>query len=358
MASDFTHVEQLNNAAMKRLGMDKEGSLYKITNYEFYEYSEIKLMTDPAYSEKDFEARLENKGATDNEKLLEFARIVNSTDITDEDLLDCYLELDNVAYWMAFQMLINNVDTNCRNFYIYSPSNLEKWYLISWDNDGAFADLYYEYNGRITDPWRTGVADYWGTVLFKRILRTEKFRNAVLAAAEDIKDNYLTPWHIEELLGLYYDNIEEIMYSSVDKAHLNKAQQEWLTERFPDNIEEQYRKIVDSMKSPMPFFLGSITMNDGNMSLNWAASYDFNNEKIKYIVEVSDDPSFEKVLYKTETDKLSISFPHVWGAGSFFIRVVAENESGYRMYSFDSASADGYGNVYSAKKYVLQDYKQ
>ena len=121
------------------MNLDKECCLYKVNAFEFWEYDDVKLTTDPAFDEKKFNIRLENKGNTDNEKLIKLMDLVNDRQIPDQTILDYYVDKENIAYWMAFQILIDNVDTNCRNFYLYSPSDSEKWYIISWDNDGAFS---------------------------------------------------------------------------------------------------------------------------------------------------------------------------------------------------------------------------
>lgn len=52
-----------------------------------------------------------------------------------EELLEKYFDVENLTYWMAFQLLTGNCDTQSRNMYLYSPQNLDTWYLLDWDND-------------------------------------------------------------------------------------------------------------------------------------------------------------------------------------------------------------------------------
>ena len=52
-----------------------------------------------------------------------------------ETIMDKYVDPENIQYWMAFQMLLGNDDTQSRNMYLYSPQNSTKWYIIPWDND-------------------------------------------------------------------------------------------------------------------------------------------------------------------------------------------------------------------------------
>ena len=42
----------------------------------------------------------------------------------------------HIVYWMAFQILMGNVDTQNRNVYLYSPLNSDIWYFIAWDKIG------------------------------------------------------------------------------------------------------------------------------------------------------------------------------------------------------------------------------
>lgn len=75
------------------------------------------------------------------------------TDLNDNsksigDILDQYFDRENLTYWMAYQILTGNVDTQNRNTYLYSPQNSDTWYLIAWDNDGSFMRTEYNIQNR------------------------------------------------------------------------------------------------------------------------------------------------------------------------------------------------------------------
>ena len=76
------------------------------------------------------------KGSSDHTKLLEMLQVLNDDSIPMEEILGRYFNAENIAYWMAFQLLTGNVDTQNRNCYLYSPLNSETWYILDWDNDG------------------------------------------------------------------------------------------------------------------------------------------------------------------------------------------------------------------------------
>ena len=353
----FTHVEQLNNRARKRMGLAEECSLYKVNIFEFWEYNDIRLTTDPLYNEKKFENRLENKGTTDNDKIISLMDLVNKGEISDQELLDCYVEKENIAYWMAFHILLDNQDTNCRNFYLYSPVISEKWYIISWDNDGAFARIRAEIYNNKPVPWRFGVHNYWGTRLFRNLLRTKDFRDAVLNAAADLKEHYMTAEHVRALLDCYMEKTGYILSGKADSKSFRLELYEKIAERIPDEIEKNYDRLVDSFNYPTPYFIGKPVYNEDTkeVSVPWDESYDFEGRSVSYLVEVSQEPDFETVLYSEMFDGTRAVFTHTWGPGKFFVRVSAINEDGYMMSAFSSTWVDGFGSVYSAESYSIAE---
>ena len=124
----YTQVEQLNKTALKAHGVDPNGQLYKINSFEFYRYEDvIRLTTDPAYDQTAFEKHLEIKGNSDHSKLIKMLDVLNDESSSmDDELFVTYFDKENIAYWMAFQLLTGNTDTQNRNVYLYSlktPAN-------------------------------------------------------------------------------------------------------------------------------------------------------------------------------------------------------------------------------------------
>lgn len=185
----YTQVEQLNKTALKAHGLDHRGHLYKINFCEFYRYEDvIVLKNDPQYDVKKFEEILEIKGDDDHTKLIQMLEKVNDYSIPIEEILEEYFDMENIAYWMAFNLLVGNVDTQSRNFYIYSPQNIDRWYIIPWDIDGMLRRTEYQLVGRTDyEAWESGVSNYWGNVLFQRCLKSEEYRKALDDAMEDLK---------------------------------------------------------------------------------------------------------------------------------------------------------------------------
>ena len=49
---------------------------------------------------------------------------VNDYSIPIDEILNQYFDTENITYWMAYQILTGNVDTQNRNSYIYSLPHL------------------------------------------------------------------------------------------------------------------------------------------------------------------------------------------------------------------------------------------
>ena len=188
----YTQVEQLNKTALKNHGLDANGQLYKINSFEFYRYKDvIRLQDDPDYDQRAFEELLEIKGDSDHSKLIAMLEAVNDNSIPISTVLDRYFDRENLTYWMAFQILTGNVDTQNRNMFLYSPLNSDTWYFLDWDNDGSFMRPEYALR-EFTDQesWEIGVSNYWGNVLFQRCLKSEAFREELDAAIQDLRSSF------------------------------------------------------------------------------------------------------------------------------------------------------------------------
>ena len=131
----FTQVERLNKTALKAHGLDKSGHLYKVNSFDFHRYEDtIKLADDPDYNQANFEGMLEIKGDSDHTKLIEMLEALNDESQKIDDVLDTYFDTENLVYWLAFQILTGNCDTQNRNCYLYSrltPRSGTSWIGIT-----------------------------------------------------------------------------------------------------------------------------------------------------------------------------------------------------------------------------------
>lgn len=199
-------------------------------------------------------------------------------------------------------------------------------------------------------------APYWGNALFQRALKTETFRQALDAAVEDLKA-YLSPERINAMAEEYSAIIKPYLYRmpDVQYAPLTETEYDAIVSGLNAEIQANYDSYYESYLKPMPFYIDTPRVQDGKMVYTWNSAYDFNSETITYTFELATDYTFSNPLIKQE----GLLIPDVKGdtlpAGQYFIRVTAENTSGYQQYAFDYYVIDS-GKVYGTKCfYVLED---
>lgn len=351
----YTQVEQLNKTALKAHGLDRNGHLYKINYFEFYRYEDtVMLKDDPGYDVKKFEELLEIKGSDDHTKLINMLEKVNDYSIPIEDILAENFDSENIVYWLAFNILMGNVDTQSRNVYIYSPLNSDRWYFIPWDNDASLRKEEHKILGRSDySEWETGVSNYWGNVFFQRCLKSESFRTELTAAIEYLK-KYLSPEKIDSLASSYASVVKPFVYRYPDSTYapLTSSQYDTVIGGLKNEIDLNYGLYYESYNKPMPFFIGVPEKKDGMISILWDAAYDFDDEKITYSFELATDSNFSNIIYKNDTLGLPTTQFDMLPQGQYFIRVKATNESGYTQTAFDYYVNET-GKIYGTKCFYV-----
>lgn len=352
----YTQVEQLNKTALKVHGLNPEAQLYKVNFFEFYRYEDsIKLTSDPTYDRSVFEYYLEIKGDSDHTKLIQMLADLNDDSQSMELILEKYFDVENIAYWMAFQILTGNTDTQSRNVYLYSPQNSDTWYILDWDNDGMlFRTENHVKQHNVDVGWEYGISNYWGNVLFRRCLQTARYREALDAAVRELHD-YLNADRIEEMTAHYRSITEQYIWQMPDIEYLplTKPQYHTVAQALPEEIEENYQKYPEGYRYPMPFYIDLPSLQNGALQLSWDPSYDFDAEDITYTVELARDYQFRQMLYQEEDVVLPMTQTAAPGAGQYFIRVRATNASGYTQPAFDYYRAEQ-GKVYGVKCFYIQ----
>lgn len=352
----YTQVEQLNKTALQRHGLDKRGHLYKINYCEFYRYEDaIRLKEDPEYDVKKFEEIMEIKGDDDHSKLIALLEKINDFSIPIDTILKEHFDIENITYWMAFNMLLGNIDSQSRNFFLYSPQNVDRWYILPWDIDAMLRREEYRVLGRVDyDAWESGVSNYWGNRLFQRCLKSEWFLEELDKAVEDLHGRF-TEEYINSYVQTYAKLIKPYLYSGRDLLHapLTKKEFDHVVNYIPTEMEDNYKRYKDSLTNPLPFYIGTPEKTKTGYNLQWDPSYDFNREDIVYTFELATDYLFEKPIYKAENLKLpTVEIPKKLKAGQYFIRIKAKNESGKEQYAFDYYRVTG-GKVYGTKCFYI-----
>lgn len=353
----YTQVEQLNGSGLKAHGLDSNAQLYKVNFFEFLLYEDtIKLEDDPDFDRVAFEKLLEIKGDRDHHKLIEMLQAVNDLDRPIDQTLDTYFDRENLTYWLAFQILIGNTDTQSRNVYLYSPQNSQRWYFIPWDHDSAFFKKEYEiekFAGKTS--WESGISNYWGNRLFQRALKSATFRQELDETIQDLKGK-LNPDYLSQEVAKYQETVKPYVTKEPDSTHLGltPSQYDEVAAAIPKEIESNYQDYLDSLKKPMPFFIGIPEKDEnGKLKVRWDAAYDLNGQKITYKVEVAKDFEFKEIIHTEEGITLSETVLDMPEKGHYFARVTATNEAGETRHAFDYYVTE-VGKHFGVKSFFIQ----
>ncbi len=353
----YTQVEQLNKTALKAHGLDRYGQLYKVNYFEFYRYEDaIKLQTDPAFDKAEFEQYLEIKGDDDHTKLIKMIEAVNDTSIPIDDVIDKYFDIENLTYWMAFNLLVENVDTQSRNCYLYSAQNEERWYFLCWDIDGMFKTDEALIHGLIDyDSWECGVSNYWGNIFFQRCLKSEKFRQKLNEAVNDIK-GILTKEKLSGMVSDYRSVVEQYLWKDPDITYESLTQEEYdyVAEHLPELVDVYYENYKKSLEKPLPFYIGTPVVDQDKLEFVWENSYDFQQQDITYKAVLSKDPeekevidSYEGIWPNWSIDKLD--------SGQYFLKVQAVDTDGNVQEAFDYYQAENIGKIFGMICFYIND---
>lgn len=354
----YTQVEQLNKTALERHGLDKRGHLYKVNYCEFFRYEDtIVLKDDPRYDLKAFEEIVEIKGDDDHSKLISLLERINDYTIPIETILEENLDMENMTYWLAFNILLGNCDSQNRNFYIYSPLNVERWYIYPWDMDVMLKRPEYALDGHLDfEGWESGISNYWGNVLFQRCLKSEVFREALDQAVEDLYARFSSSY-LTDYVQMYAELMKPLVYSGRDllNAPMTPVEYDQIVASVPEQIQDNYRRYLESWENPQPFYIGVPEALDSSYYVAWDASFDFDREDITYTFELADEYTFANPIVKESGLHLTeATFPQL-EPGQYFIRVIATDESGNSQYAFDTYAVPE-GKLYGIKCfYVLDD---
>ena len=352
----YTQVEQLNKSALRAHGLDRYGQLYKVNSFEFYRQEDtIRLETDPDFDQKAFEKSLEIKGDHDHSKLIRMLEEINDYSVNSDQLLADWLDEENIAYWMAFQILMGNTDTQNRNFYLYSPKNVNRFYILPWDFDGTlFYDQYALIGRSENSSWERGISNYWGNILFRRCLQSTHFRSVLDKAIEDLRTHVLTKEHMTSMAERYAAVVKNYVYQQPDtmNAPLTEAQYDTLTENIYRNVEEAYQSYRASLDKPMPFYIGVPEPDgQGELRIVWDPSYAFREGTLLYHASITRNSdgteelaSYDGAWPEWTTDMLP--------AGQYFLKVSVRDEAGHTQDAFDYYVTED-GKVYGTKCFYV-----
>ena len=340
----FTQIENVDKDFLKIHGLDPKGWLYKAESFEFYRYSEeLMLENEPDYQEKVFEDVLEIKGDKDHSKLISMLNDVNNKYIHINDVIDKHFNRENYITWLAVNILVGNIDTTSRNFFLYSPMDNDAWYFLPWDYDGTWG--WYEKLDQTARnaPWQEGVSNYWGVVLHQRFLQNDKNREELTKKIEELSKTYIIQEKVKALVESYKPIVTEFLNREPDKLSPETINTEF--ERIYSSLDKNKKSYYVSLEKPMPVFMGKPSNLGDSVIFTWSESYDFQGETIEYILDISNSPEFDTVLFHEEGIKETEHVVNGLNPGHYFWRLTIKDSQGNTQTPFDVYTDDS-GNKY------------
>lgn len=346
----YTFVEQPNKRFLESHQLDKEGYLYKAEFFEFFRYEDsIKQKDDLTYDQNKFESILEVCGNDNHQYLIEMLEAVNNYNLDINKVVENYFNRENLLTWLAVNILLDNPDTNSRNFFLYSPLNSGKWYFLPWDYD----DIWYRDVSR--KRWQKSIGNYWGMVLFNRFLKDQNNIESLNRKIEEIsfiinKDN------IQKLLDSYYKVVTDNIFIPPDIHKLIiRSQSEYSKEYYAlaNFAENSKREYYASLENPMPFFLGEPEIINGVWTFRWDSSYDMQNDELVYNFMLSNDPNFKNLIVSYPDLKKTICSVSDLKPGKYYWKVVVYDSKGNWQEAFDDCKDDHNHTLSGVKVFII-----
>ena len=287
-----------------------------------------------------FRYYLKTKCDTNNGKLINMLKDFNNSTLSGTEVLERWFDEDNVATWLGFNILLGNIDTQSRNMLLYSPLNVNKWYLINWDCDGALGLEEKEIHDiNLENSWETGVSNYWGNMLFRKLIMDDTFRETLDKKINELR-RQITPEKIREMAEGYAEVVKPYLYTDGSKdeknAPLDEKEYDRVINAIPLELEKNYESYKKSIEKPMPFYIGVPTNVENGINFVWEASYDIQSDDVYYTVTLADNYELKNPLLVKNDIFLNIcTYDSPLPEGQYFLNVKARDSEGNEQYAFD-----------------------
>ncbi|MDX1700706.1 MAG: CotH kinase family protein, partial [Melioribacteraceae bacterium] len=304
------------------------------------------------YNKKNFETILEIKGREEHDKLLAMLDDLNNFQIPIDAIIEKYFDLDNFLTWTAINILMDNMDTDANNFYLYSPLNSEKWYLLPWDYDGGWELQRESFNIR---TYQSGISNFWGSVLHNRYFRSEQHVQQLIEKIEEIS-KYINKETVTTQVGQYQEIVEPFLLREPDNKYLPGLNSDFKNEldQIVQTPNRSLERFFEDLEKPKPFYMWDVVYDSKNIKFKWDVSFDLQGDDLFYQVSISKDPAFQQIVFsKNDILENQLIIPML-NSGTYYWKVVVKDSEGHEQTSFDAYSdVDGF-NYYGVREFEVR----
>ncbi|MCR5419401.1 MAG: CotH kinase family protein [Lachnospiraceae bacterium] len=355
----YTMVEPVNKKYIRNRDLDSSGELYGIKDFDFARHEDVIMQpTEAGFNEAEFEKLLEAKGSNDYSKLIAMLDALNDENRTIEEVVEEYFDKPNLYSFMAFNILVDNKDTDTENFYIYSPTGSEKFYIIPWDFDGALRrDYEYLRDPAYAEDWERGIYIYTESKLFGRIIKSKYLTNELSEYITKLHEDVLTGAKVKEKAKELSEIVKPYLYELPDLTYARVTEKNYdiLTDNFSELMDDYFYAYYDSLKTPWPFHINKPVNKDGKITVVWDESYLLEGD-VTYSLELSDSWDFtNKLCNETGLKETSYEVGQL-PPGQYFVKVSADAADGMRQEAYEYYNTEKKTCIHGVMCfYVLED---
>ena len=341
----YTLIEPVNKRYLSNRSLDDSGELYKAVDFDFGRHKGVIMQpTEESFDNVAFEELLEAKGSNDYTKLINMLDALNDPSIPVEDVIGRYFDKESLYDFLAFNILVDNKDTDTTNFYLYSPTGTEKFYIIPWDMDGA---LRHDYE-LLRDPsysegWEKGIYLYTDSLLFSRIMKSPVCINELSERIAILHEGVLSGENVVRMARELAMKVKPYLYALPDMtfARVSRPAHDQLVEQLKPQMDYNYYAYYDSLETPWPFHIKDPENSNGHVRFTWEESFmpakgeGMTDDDITYTVELSDTWDFDHMI-KTASGLRTTSYDAgVMSPGQYFVRISAVSKDGISQGAYE-----------------------
>lgn len=334
----YTLTETINKRYLTNRSLDSSGELYGAEDFDFGRHPDVIVQpTDPAYDSEKFEKLLKAKGSDDYTKLINMLDALGDDSVSIEQIVDTYFDKDSLYSYMAFNILLDNKDTDTENFYLYSPTGTDKFYVIPWDMDGALrSDYEHLRDPDYADGWERGIYLYTDSKLFGRIIRSKRCLNELSERISSLHETVLSGENVVRRARDLAFTVKPYLYTLPDMtfARVRRADHDTLVEMLMTQMDRNYYAYYDTMDTPWPFHIREPERRGTSVVLKWEESF-LPDRDITYNVELSDSWDFSGTILSEEGLKVTEYDVGDLAPGQYFLRVRAVSPDGVSQEAYE-----------------------
>lgn len=293
----YTHVERPNDDYLDSRGLDKDGNLYKASDFRFNtdDLEDVAVDEDGKPIDKDrFESSLNIEEGKDHRALNAMLAALNDPDRDFESVLLEHFNRNNAMAWIATNLLLRQNDVVRHNYILYNPSGTERFYFLPWDYDAAMSkwalpDNESTDNRDLRTRLQYGYAIGAENVFMDKFYRLPGIHAEIVRVVDYLKQFIIDNTTITNLSQANAALIEPLQTrlpdSEFNPSYLAQSQ-------FERNIDVNAKAIANHFSVPIAPVFNIPRERNGRWQFSWSPSVDVTGNAVRYDFQLSHSKTF------------------------------------------------------------------